>query len=220
MDEKFEEASRALVAGEIGFTQFAKTTHGTRQRWVRGMRRKLGPIPAWHADEDSEQDFLLAIYENREVPDGYPPGTYFRLGMRKVDKKIQKARGVEQHRRVGKAVFELPFSSLIRANDLGEELEPAWLALPVPETQERDIARTEYYAVLKQLCTTQMQRAAVLAMEETNGSLSAAAAYMFADTGSCLVCRLDSEEHAARIILRVVDELIETYGEEKEARKS
>lgn len=215
MDQKFEESARAYAAGEIQFHEFAQATQRQRARWVKSMRRKLWPIPAWHAQADSEQDFLLAIWQQREVPEGYTPGMYFRLGLRQTDKKVQKARGVEQHRRMGKARYERVFSSFARVDDDGQEQERVF-DVPVEETQEREAARAEYYAILIQLCTTSMQRAAVRALELTGGGLAAAAAYMFTDKDSCLVCKLDSEEHAARIITRVVDELVQMYGNEQQ----
>jgi len=218
VDQKFEDAACAYAAGKIGFEQFAAQTQKTRSQWVGSMRRKLNPIPTWHAQEDSEQDFLLAIWQQRDVPEGYAPGTYFRLGLRRTDKKVQKARGVEQHRRRGKPQYERVFSSF--STDGAEDQEHPAFSVPVEETQEREAARTEYYEILHQLCETRMQRAAITALENTGGGLSAAAAYLFADRESCLVCKLDSEEHAARIILRVVDELVKMYGNEetKEAR--
>jgi len=204
----FAQAAEALHQGEIDFESFAKSTVETRRAWVARVRRKLEPIPVWYSEEDSEQDYLLTLYERmaRFDPEMSKAGDYCHFGLKMVVREIQSARGVEKHRRKGPARFERTFTAL------GIESLPEESSDRDPESES---IRAEYYAILKGLCETRSQLAAVCALESSGGNLRAAAAHLYSDHDLRLACRLDSEKEARRAITRAVKDLAATYGKDQ-----
>jgi len=207
------EATDSYSEGRIDFAEFAERTRAERARWVGSVRRKLSPIPAWLGQEDSEQDFLVELFLRAKNfdPSLSDSGPYFRFGIHNVGKRVQKARGVEQHRRKSAARFELPTSLF--------EVDPGDDAVDGRRDPESAVARAQYYEVLRGLCETKAQLAVVRALEAGGGSLAGATARLYSDRDLRVDLRLDSEKRAVAVIVRVVDELIATYGlPEEEAR--
>jgi len=210
IDNNWGSAASSYHAGEIDFSQFESRTRRERERWIDGARRKLSPIPVWHAKEDSDQDFLLDLYLRGRTfdPARASAGGYFRHGIHNVGKRIQKARGVEQHRRTGAPRFEKTFTAL--GLDDAPEVESS------SENAERSALRSEYYEILRALCETEEQLAAVCALQAGGGSLAGATARLYEDPDLRRRLRLPTRRRAASLIDRTVSELIAAYGKKEE----
>lgn len=205
-------AAAAYHEGEIDFAEFAGRTERQRKRWVGRLRERLQPIPVWHSQEDSDQDFLTTLFVRgqRYDPAFSKPGGYFHFGLKSVSKVVQKARGVEQHRRTGSPMFERTFSAAGFAG-------PPEVPDPSKESDvERAILRKQYYEILRGLCLTTKQLAVVCALQAGGGSLAGATAHLYSDLDLRRDLRLLSEEHATSTVNRVVRELIATYGKKEE----
>jgi len=213
LKNKWGEATAAYHAGAIDFAQFERTTRADRKKWVGSARWRLRPIPVWHAKEDSEQDFLLTLFLKRSTfdPERSTAGGYFRHGIYDVGKKIQKARGVEQHRRSGPAMFERTFASL--AIESHVDLSPATDA-----TGEKAAIRSEYYEILRALCDTGEQLAVVCALQACGGTLAGATGHLFGDRHLRRRFGISSLRQATEMVDRVVDELVAAYGKKDEAQ--
>lgn len=160
------------------------------------------PMPIWLGAEDSEQDFWVVWCESarhRDVSKFSPT-----MASHEVGKRIQKARGVEQHRRTGSARFDLAFASLglSEAPDAPDDRSP-----------EAAAVRAQYYEILRGLCDSEEQLAVISALEAGGGSLAGATALLTSDPTRSLC-----EKTAVRMIDRAVAELIEAYGKEEEAQ--
>jgi hypothetical protein len=210
MNGNWSDASAAHHEGAIDFAEFARRTERERRGWVGKLRRQLEPIPVWHGAEDSAQDFLVDLFVRTKTfePSCSSAGGYFHFAVKAVGKRIQKARGVEQHRRMGSPRFERVVSAVYPEDppevpDSAADLERAFL-------------RKQYYEILCGLCDTPKQLAVVCALRACGGSLAGATAHIYADPDVRRDLRLGSEREATATINRVVDELIAAYGDEDE----
>jgi len=205
--------SAEYADGRIDFAEFARRTERDRSGFVNRIHRQLDPIPSWHGAEDTSQDFLLEVWlgEKKYDPAKSRAGKYFRWHVKGAMKRVQKARGVEQHRRSGQPRFERPMAMT--------ESETSLLIDGAPDA-EWMTARTQYYSILMQLCTTQRQRVVIAALEMRGGDLDAASvAIVQAERSIRRRLGVRTCSDARRLVKRVVDELIEAYGqEETEAR--
>lgn len=208
MSENWGAATTAYHEGRINFGEFAARTAKERQNWVGNIRRRLSPIPVWHAPEDSEQDFLLDTFIRAKKfdPARSTSGGFFRFGVRDtVGKRIQDARGVEKHRRRSEPRYEITNAQLGGVVDATDDSKNA----------EQEVLRSEYYEILRGLCDTPKQLAIICALQATGGSLAGATTHLYSDPTFRITHRISSEREVTLAIDHVVDELISAYGKEE-----
>lgn len=210
INRQFVEAAEKYTVGDIDFDTFVAMTDKTRRAWVRKLRARLSPIPAWLTEDDTAQDYLVVLYERslKYQSEKSSPANYMHFGLKNVTRTIQSARGVEQHRRKGPPKFEIVYG-LSPRGDWGDSLDAS---VPGPESE---IIRRDYYRILKGLCKTKAQLAVVCALEKTGGSLQDAANELYVDPKTREIWSLNSEKEARLVVHNTVNNFITKHSGKK-----
>lgn len=203
--------------GAVSFADFTKKTRN-RWRWLAARLERSFRLPNWMCREDLEQEMLLVawkFWQGYEADRGNMTKARFVewKATKRTKKLIQKARGVEQHRRKGK-----PRISEVPIIDPGEDDMNASPYHPAVEaTQHLDFERAQKFAILADVCETHNERA-VLSALESDRSYEGAAAFLYMNEGRRF--RLSDEKDAAEMIRDVVNDMVRKFGNSEEARAS
>lgn len=210
----FAEAARDACDGKIDGGELVKRTDRWVRRKARYFERMLGTVPAWLGREDLEQELRVQLVLHLSRFDGLraksaSPEAYLSFSTRKrVQKIVQRAQGLEQHRRSGRARFE------IAVGDTACPDGPTTFQVDAGADPHAEVDRAERYGVLRGLCDTEGELAVIGALEVSGGEEDAAADWLWADKRSAFRMRFASRACAVRAIRMTVARLLEDYGME------
>jgi hypothetical protein len=212
-----DDAAHALRAGTITANEFLKRTgprwRSTARHLHTRWRRKL---PAWVERDDVEQELKILAVEFVRTWDA-DRSTRASLGsyvmwcaVHRTQRKMDHWRGASLTGNSGKnpGRHELAFSRVYDPADG----DPG-TRVPAPEDDPIDrLESGEQFEIILARCQTVRQALVLLALRATDGAVDKAADALWRNFRARLECDLRSEQHAAEVVRRVIEEC-ESLGE-------